>query len=148
MKSYLKAQRHARKRQGPLLAFGMTGAMALALAACNNSGGSGPTMIAPPGNFDPSQAKYLSGTNQAPTAPYMYDGGGGHGGFLTGSGYYPMYGYPNYYYRPAPGATVELVTGGSSGYVASSPGEGQESVERGGFGEHGAGGGEGGGEGE
>ena len=135
MKNHLKVRPQARRRQGHLLAFGLTGAMALAVTACNNSGATGPPMILPPGSFNTSEASSFYGTNQPPNSPYVYDGaGGGHSTFLTGIGYYPIYGYPNYYYRPAPGSTVELVTGASSGYVAGSPAEAQESVDRGGFG--------------
>jgi hypothetical protein len=138
-----------RKRQGRLLAFSMTGAMALALNACGNKSDSAP-MIAPPGDFSPQRAAYLSDTNSPPTSPYVYSSGG-NGSYLGGQGYFHLYGYPGYYYRPAPGTAVEFVEGGSSDYSAGSPAEAQDNVTRGGFGEGGegeghGGGGEGGGE--
>ena len=123
--------------------------MALALSSCNRSDAN--PMIVPPSNFNPSQATFLSSTNSAPTNPYVYSAPA-NAGYLHTHGYYPIFGYPNYYDRPAPGSTVEFVTGGSgaSSYSASSPEEARESVERGGFGGgegEGGHGGEGGGEG-
>jgi len=131
-----------RRWQGPLLSFTVSWAMALALSSCNSN--LGPVMIVPPKNFNPSQAPYLSNTNSAPTAPYVYSGAG-NAGYLGTRGYYPIFGYPGYYERPAPGSTVEFVTGssGASSYHASSPAEAEESASRGGFGSHGSSGGEG-----
>jgi hypothetical protein len=107
-------------------------------------------MIAPPGGFNPVLASYYSDTNQPPTNACVY-ANGGSGGYLGGHGYYRVYGYPNYYYRPAPGSPIEIVNGGSSSYTAGSPEEANENVVRGGFGGgdegeggHGFGGGEGG----
>jgi hypothetical protein len=137
-------------RQGRLLAFSMTGAMALALNACTYKSDS-PPMIVPPGNFNASQAVFLSNTNSPPTAPYVYSSGGS-GSYLGSRGYYHLYGYPDYYYHPAPGSRVEVVEDGSADYRAGSPAEAEE-VARGGFGEggegegHGGFGGEGGGHG-
>jgi hypothetical protein len=131
------------KRQGRLLAFGMTGAMALALNACDGSKSSGSApMIAPPNTFTTEQASALYSTNYPPNSPYVYSatGGSGGGSYLTSHGYYRLYGYPGYYYRPAPGATVEFVEGGSSSYRAGSAAEADETVARGGFGEGGEGG--------
>jgi hypothetical protein len=137
------------KRQGQLLAFSMSGAMALALSSCDNPSSSSP-MIVPPGGFNPSRATIYNDTNSPPTSPCVYSGGG-NGSYLSSRGYYHIYGYPGYYYQPAPGSTVEFVEGGSTGYSAGSPEEAQENVARGGFGEGGegeghGGGGEGGGE--
>jgi hypothetical protein len=147
MKRHSKLARQKQKWQGPVVAIGITGALAVAIAACSQKGGStNPTMVAPPNNFNPTQATFLSSTNQAPNSPYVYDGGsGGHAAFLMGRGYFPIYGYPSYYYRPAPGSTVELVSGRTSGYVAGSPGEARATAARGGFGAHGGGFGGGGG---
>lgn len=133
MKTTLKSFRVAPlKRQGRLLAFSMTGAMAIALTSCNRSE-SGPTMIAPPNGFNTNQASNFTGTNQPPTTPYVH-AGSAYGGYLGGHGYYPVYGYPNYYWRPAPGTRVEFVSGGSPSYSAGSPAEAHESIARGGFG--------------
>ena len=128
------------RRQGRLLAFSMSGAMAMALTACHDSG---PTMIVPPVDFNTNQAEWVYGTNAPPTASTVHSSGGGV--FLGSRGYYPVYGYPGYYYRPAPGSTVELVSGASSSYRAGSPAEARANVARGGFGSSG---GHGGGEGE
>ncbi len=130
-----------RKRQGRLLAFGMTGAMALALSACDNPS---QVMISPPGEFDPNRASAYTNTNQPPSSSSVC-ANPGCGAYLGGHGYYPVYGYPGYFYRPAPGSTVELVRG-SGNYSAGSPEEARASVARGGFGESGGGHGEGGGE--
>jgi hypothetical protein len=120
--------------QGTLLSFTFSGAMALALSSCNQSDSS-PMMIVPPSGFNPGQATYLSNTNSAPTSPYVYSNSG-NSGYLGAHGYYRIYGYPNYYDRPAPGSTVEFVSGswGASSYRAGSSEEARESVERGGFG--------------
>jgi len=130
----------SRKRQGRLLAFGMTGAMALAVSACSPSNASpDPTLVVPPTDFNPRAASYYMNTNQPPTNATIYSPGGGidgngAGGYLTSHGYYQVYGFPSYYYRPAPGTTVELVSGGgTAGYRAGSPAEAR-SVARGGFG--------------
>lgn len=133
------------RRQGRLLAFGMSGAMALAMSACSRD--SDPVMVSPPNNFNTNQAVYYDNTNQPPVTPYVY-AGANNAPYLGGHGYYPLYGYPNYYWRPTPGSTVQLVSGGSSTYQAGSPSEANESVARGGFGASGEGeGGHGGGEG-
>ena len=135
-----------RRRQGQLLAFGMTGAMALALSACDNASGSGETMLVPPTNFNPAKAVDYSSTNQPPQSPEVF-AHSNCSGYLCGHGYFPVYGYPGYYYEPAPGSSIELVRGGSRTYVADSPEEARENVARGGFGgegEHGGEGGEGG----
>jgi hypothetical protein len=120
--------------------------MALALTACNQSG-PGQTMVAPPNGFNPRQAVVYNDTNSPPVTPCVYSGSG-NGSYLGGHGYYHVYGYPGYYYRPAPGSTVELIEGGSSTYAAASPEEARENVSRGGFGESGGGEGEGHGGGE
>jgi len=136
------------KRQGRLLAFGMTGAMALAVSACGPANTApSPTLLVPPDGFNPRSASYYSDTNQPPTNAAVYAPNSGTGGYLGGHGYYRVYGFPSYYYRPAPGSRVELVSGGeSAGYRASSASEAR-SVARGGFGEGGGGhGGFGGGE--
>jgi hypothetical protein len=138
MKKQLKIVDPVIKRQGRLLAYGMTGAMALALAACSRPQ-SEQMMVAPPNNFTTNQAPEYASTNQAPVTAYVHSGGG-CSGYLCGHGYYPIYGYPGYYYRPAPGSTVEMVSGGSSSYAASSPAEARASVARGGFGSTGRGG--------
>lgn len=128
------------KRQGRLLAFGMSGAMALALTACSRE----PVMVAPPNNFQTAEATWFDNTNQPPTNAYVYSTSNS-GPYLGAHGYYPIYGYPHYYWRPAPGSTVQLVTGGygASSYRASSPAEANESVARGGFGRTGSSGGSG-----
>jgi hypothetical protein len=131
------------KRQGRLLAFGVTGAMALAVTACDRRD---TTMIVPPGGFSPTNAVYYNNTNQPPTNTTIL-ASPGCAGYVAGHGYYPVYGYPNYYYRPTPGSTIEVVSGETGGYVASSPDEAR-SVAHGGFGSSGEGeGGHGGGEG-
>jgi hypothetical protein len=143
------------KRQGRLLAFGITGAMALAVSACGPTNSTpSPTLLVPPQGFNPKNATYYSDTNQPPTNSTVY-ATSSHGGYLGSCGYYRVYGYPDYYYRPAPGTSVELVSGGDTAeYSASSP-DAARSVARGGFGEGGGegegghggfGGGEGGGE--
>jgi len=130
------------KRQGRLLAFGMTGAMALAVSACGPANSSpGPTLLVPPDGFNPRSASYYSDTNQPPTNAAVYAPNSGTGGYLGGHGYYRVYGFPSYYYRPAPGSRVELVSGGeSAAYRAGSAAEAR-SVARGGFGEGGGHGG-------
>jgi len=140
---------HRRRRQGQLLAFSMSGALALALSACSKTTPD-EVMIAPPNDFKPEQAATVYSTNAPPTGPYVYSTPA-NGGYLGHCGYYHIYGYPNYYYRPAPGTTVELVTGGSETYSAGSVTAAHENIERGGFGESGEGhgfgeGGHGGGE--
>ena len=129
------------KRQGRLLAFGMTGAMALAVAACGpaDSAPPGPTLIVPPNGFNPRDATYYSDTNQPPTNAAVF-ASSGNGGYLGAHGYYRVYGFPSYYYRPAPGTSIELVSGGETeSYRAGSASEAR-SVARGGFGEGGHGG--------
>ena len=128
------------KRQGRLLAFGMTGAMALAVSACGpvNTAPS-PTLLVPPDGFNPRSASSYSDTNQPPTNAAIYAPNSGTGGYLGGHGYYRVYGFPSYYYRPVPGSNIELVSGGeSAAYRASSASEAR-SVARGGFGESGGG---------
>jgi hypothetical protein len=137
-----RADKHF-KWQGRLLSFTVSGAMAVALSSCDNKSNLGPVMVAPPNGFSPNQAVYLSNTNSAPMSQFVYSPTGG-GGYLGAHGYYPIYGYPNYYDRPAPGSTVEFVTGGSTAYTASSPDAARDDVARGGFGESGGGEGEGG----
>lgn len=138
------------KRQGQILAFSMTGALAVALAACDDNSSSSVPMVAPPNGFNPTQATAYSDTNQPPTNTCVYSNGGS-GGYLGSHGYYRVYGYPGYYYRPAAGSSIEIVNGGSSTYSAGSPEEANENVARGGFGGEGEGegghGGYGGGEG-
>ncbi len=139
---------HDRRRQGQLLAFGMSGAMAVALSACNNSDKSGELMIAPPNSFNPQQAVTVYSTNSPPSAPFVYSPPN-NGPYLGGCGYYHVYGFPNYYYRPAPGTAVEFISGGSPNYSAGSAEEANENIARGGFGESaGEGEGEGHGSGE
>ncbi len=132
-----------KKRQGGLLAFGVTGAFALAIYGCSRNEA---TMVVPPGNFSPNNAVSWSDTNQPPTNATVY-ASSGHGGYLGTHGYFPVYGYPNYYFRPAPGSTVEVVRGSTDSFVATSPDEAR-SVARGGFGEAGGEGGHGFGGGE
>ena len=129
------------KRQGRLLAFGITGAMALAVSACGPANADpGPTLLVPPDGFNPRSASYYSDTNQPPTNAAVYAPNSGTGGYLGGHGYYRVYGFPSYYYRPAPGSNIELVSGGeSANYRAGSASEAR-SVARGGFGEGGEGG--------
>lgn len=126
------------RRQGSLLAYGMTGAMALALAACSRAPEE--AMISPPANFTTNQVPAYMDTNQPPTSPYVH-AGARYDSYLYGHGYYPIFGYPGYYYQPAPGSTVQLVTSGPHSYVAGSPDEANTAIARGGFGEHGGGGG-------
>ena len=123
----------APKRQGKLVAFGMTGAMALALAACDTANTPSQAMIVPPNSFNPAKATDYASTNQAPQSPTVF-AYSNCSGYLCGHGYFPVYGYPGYYYRPVPGTMIELVRGGSPTYVASSPGEARANVARGGFG--------------
>ncbi len=119
--------------------------MALALTACNQSGPD-QTMVAPPNDFNPRQAVAYNNTNSPPVTPCVFSSSG-NGSYLSSHGYYHVYGYPGYYYRPAPGSTVEIIQGGSPNYAAGSPEEARENVARGGFGESGGGEGEGHGEG-
>jgi len=127
--------------QGPLLSFTVSGAMALALSACNNTYQT--PMIVPPNGFDPKQASYFNSTNSPPTNACVYTGDSGNSAYLCSHGYFPVYGYPHYYDRPAPGSQVQLISGGSgiSSYSAHSPEEAR-STARGGFGSTGGGGGE------
>jgi hypothetical protein len=126
------------KKQGSLLAFSMSGAMALALAACGRSNSS-PTMISPPSGFSTNDATAWTGTNGVvPSSPYVY-ANAGSAAYLGGAGYYPMYGFPGYFYRPAPGSTVQFITGGSPTYSAGSVSEAHANVARGGFGSSGEG---------
>ncbi len=136
MKHHVHHQQIApKKRQGRLLAFGVTGALALAVSACGRNDS---TMVVPPNSFNPNNAVSYNGTNQPPTNATVY-ASPGYSGYLGSRGYYPVYGYPNYYYQPAPGSTVQLVSGDASSYRASSPAEAR-SVARGGFGGSGFGG--------
>ncbi|HEX4139436.1 MAG TPA: hypothetical protein VHY09_03755, partial [Candidatus Methylacidiphilales bacterium] len=104
--------------------------MALAVSACGPANSApGPTLVVPPVDFNPRGATYYNNTNQPPANATVYSpsggtSGGGAGGYLTSHGYYRVYGFPSYYYRPSPGTRVELVSGGdSASYRASSAAE-------------------------
>jgi hypothetical protein len=127
---------------GRTVALSMTGAMAMAMSACHRE--NGPLMIAPPSDFHTNEVTALTDTNQAPSSTYL-QANSQYSTYLGGHGYYPLYGFPGYYYRPKPGSTVEFIRGASSSYSAGSAEEANENISRGGFGESG---GEGGGEGE
>ena len=136
-------------RQGSLVAFTMAGAMALALSGCDSAQQTPGTYIAPPKGLTPNDAVVV-GSNDAPTTnAYVHPVGPGGGGNFITRGYYPVYNQPGYYYRPAPGTTMQLMTVRES-FASDSDSDGEGGISRGGFGggEGGEGGHGGGGGGE
>lgn len=96
-------------------------------------------MLVPPNSFTTNQAVALDSTNVPPSGSYVHTAGVGYGPWLYSRGYYPVYGFPNYYAKPATGVPFQLVEGASTSYRAGSAAEANASVSRGGFGSHGSG---------